>query len=1193
MSLKAIFKKPVDRPIEGVIKADDSESLRLEVEEYVLTNEVQKRLEQFLDAYNDYKGANGVWLSGFFGSGKSHLLKMLALVLEDHEIDGFSTLEAFLEKCDDNEMLRGALKTAARVPSQSILFNIDQKADVISKTQVDALLSVFMKVFDESCGYYGKQGYIAQFERDLDRRDQFGRFRQAFEQAAGISWEEGREQALLESDNIATAYAEATGKDADSARGILDKYRQDYKVSIEDFADLVREHIERQGDDFRLNFFVDEAGQYIAYDTKLMTNLQTIAESLATKCRGRSWIVVTAQEEMDSVLGQIKLPEGDDFTKIQDRFKNRLKLTSTNVSEVIQRRLLKKKEDAVPAVSKLYEQHSGNLKTLLGFTDGSATYRNFRDGEHFVDCYPFIPYQFDLFQSVIQNLSAHNAFEGKHSSVGERSMLAVFQQVAREIEHHEIGQLATFDLMFEGIRTALKASFQASITRAERNLDDEFAVRLLKALFLVKYVREFKSTVHNLSVLMLESFDQNVGQLKKQVEGALSKLEQQTYIQRTGEQYEYLTREEKDVEQAIKNTDVDTADAMAELERLAFDRALRLQKIGHPDYKHEYKYSRKVDERLYGREQELAIHLITPLHEHAGNPENLYSWSALNESELLVVLPDDDRLLHDLLMVKKTEKYTRQNINATQNEDVRRILTEKSMQNQQRMKNLEARVGQLLGKAKLLVAGKEVELATEDAQTRIVQGFHQLLDRNYPNLRMLRGFNYTEADIGPTLRDSKNSLLTGEAEGTLPEPEQEMLAFINSNKRAGVKTTVSTLLEKFQSKPYGWYYAAVLVVLARLCARGKADLRADGNLLEGDELEKAISNTQRHGNVVVDPQAAFSASQVRALKDFFGEFLNKPAGSREAKALAYEISDEIQELRQRLEKLLAQADQYPFLEALRPVVDKLAGMKNKPYDWFLQELPNYEDELLELKEEVIDPIQSFMAGGQKEIYLEARNFLREQKDNFAYLDAAPGQDWQANDNPDYAESAADRPAALAETLSAPDCFRGNKMQQVRQSIERLGERLRLRLQHERQAARERIQRLQTRAESTDEFARLDQDDQKRIRSEFEEASNGLESLSSIPVIRDRLNRFQDDQYPRLLAEITSLASPPESAEGDAAAPGGTTEPPTPQVEYVPMQTLMVDADRPWLASTEDVEEYLAELRRKMLEAIRQGKRLQL
>ncbi len=114
----------------------------------MLTNEVEKRLESFLDAYNNYEGANGVWVSGFFGSGKSHLLKMLALLLENRQIDGASALDLFLPKCGDNEILRGDLKRAVAIPSKSILFNIDQKADVISKTQIDALLAVFVKVFE-------------------------------------------------------------------------------------------------------------------------------------------------------------------------------------------------------------------------------------------------------------------------------------------------------------------------------------------------------------------------------------------------------------------------------------------------------------------------------------------------------------------------------------------------------------------------------------------------------------------------------------------------------------------------------------------------------------------------------------------------------------------------------------------------------------------------------------------------------------------------------------------------------------------------------------------------------------------------------------------------------------------------------------------------------------------------------------
>jgi len=150
MILKEIFQKPIDRAIEGVIKADDDSSLHLEIDEYVLTNEISKRLESFLDAYNNYEDANGVWISGFFGSGKSHLLKIVSLILENRSINGTPALDLFLPKCGNNEILRGDLKRAVAIPSQSILFNIDQKADVISKTQIDALVSVFVKVFASS-----------------------------------------------------------------------------------------------------------------------------------------------------------------------------------------------------------------------------------------------------------------------------------------------------------------------------------------------------------------------------------------------------------------------------------------------------------------------------------------------------------------------------------------------------------------------------------------------------------------------------------------------------------------------------------------------------------------------------------------------------------------------------------------------------------------------------------------------------------------------------------------------------------------------------------------------------------------------------------------------------------------------------------------------------------------------------------
>ena len=1182
MTLKTIFNKPVDRPIEGVIKADDEASLRLEIEEYVLTNEVEKRLESFLDAYNNYEGANGVWVSGFFGSGKSHMLKMLALLLENRQIDGASALDLFLPKCGDNEILRGDLKRAVAIPSKSILFNIDQKADVISKTQIDALLAVFVKVFDEMCGYYGKQGHIAQFERDLDSRGLYEQFKSAYESSAGRTWQKGREQALLEAKNIAKAYAQVTGGDEASAMGILDKYRSQYRVSIEDFAEQVHAYSERQSPDFRLNFFVDEVGQYIAENVKLMTNLQTIAESMATKCRGRAWVIVTAQEDMGTVVGEMGKQQGNDFSKIQARFANRMKLTSADVAEVIQKRLLMKTEEGVRLLSDIYHAQSNNFKTLFDFADGSQTYRNYQDREHFIHSYPFIPYQFALFQSAIQNLSQHSAFEGKHSSVGERSMLGVFQQVAIQIGDHEIGQLATFDLMFEGIRTALKSNIQRAIIQAENHLDGPFAIRLLKTLFLVKYVKEFKPTLRNLCVLMLDGFNQDLPALRKRVEEALSLLEQQTYVQRNGELYEYLTDEEKDVEQEIKNTEVESSDVAAELEKIVFDHVIKQRKIRYDENGQDYPFSRKLDDRLHGREYELAIHVISPFHENAES-ESILRMQSMGRDELLILMPADERLVRDILMYKRTEKYIRQNISITQQEAVKRILTDKGFQNRERYAELQQRVQSLMGKAKLFVAGGDIEIGSEDAQTRVLRGFHELISRAYPNLRMLRGITYTENDIAKCLKHSQQGLFGNDAT-SLAESEQELLAFIQSNNRGGVRTTLKNLLEKFERKPYGWYYDAVLCTLANLCARGKVEVRADGNLLEEDELERALRNTHGHGNVVLEPQVEFTASQVRALKEFFEDFFDAPPRASEAKALGKETGTALQDLMHQLTPLAAQASQYPFLNALTPVLEKLGELTGKPYTWYLTELTRQEDALLDMKESVIDPVRKFMSGPQKGIFDNARKFVQSQEPNFAYIEG-------------------DETAQVLASLTDPECFKGNRMQQVKTQVETLQEKVTAQIEAEIANAKETVAALKGRLCGMAEFDALNGDQQEQITRPFNEFNAAIERQKLIAVIRDTLRRFEESDYQRLLSQMTSWAQPAPAPE-PAPQPGNTartdegTKPtppakPEPRIEYVPSRSVKVSFDKAWLADETDVERYLESMREALLDEIRKGKRIQI
>jgi energy-coupling factor transporter ATP-binding protein EcfA2 len=658
MLLNELFAKDVQRPIEGVIKADDTAHLGIEVEEYVITNEAAKGLEFLLEAYTNYANANGVWISGFFGCGKSHLLKMLAHLLGDvegQEFDRAKVSETFHAKAS-GAFLPASLRKADRIAAKSLLFNIDQKATVIAKDQTDALLKVFVKVFDESRGYYGNQGHVARFERDLDNRGQYDAFRNAYERISGRDWTQGREEGVLEEPNVAKAYAEVSGQTGGAPTNILTKYRNEYSVSIENFADEVRAWLDKQPDGYRLNFFVDEVGQFIGTNTHLMLNLQTIAESLNTKCSGRAWVFVTSQEDMDKVVGDRTKQQGNDFSKIQARFKTRLKLTSADVEEVIRKRLLAKNEGGASELKSVYIKESPNFKTLFDFIDGAKSYRNYADEDHFVGTYPFVSYQFPLFQAAIEGISDHNVFEGRNSSVGERSMLGVVQQVAKDIGNVEVGTLATFDQMFAGIRASLKSAAQRSIDVAERNLDNQLAIRLLKALFLVKYVESFQATPRNLTVLVYDRFGLDLPALAIEVKEALTLLETQTYVQRNGNVYEYLTNEEQVIEEEIKNVDIDSSEVSAQLFKLLSADVVKTSKIRYAKNGQDFPFGFKLDDQVHGPQRELSVHFITP--EYPYGPEEVRMHSA-GKDELRVILASDERVLSDLRLLLKTDKYTK------------------------------------------------------------------------------------------------------------------------------------------------------------------------------------------------------------------------------------------------------------------------------------------------------------------------------------------------------------------------------------------------------------------------------------------------------------------------------------------------------------------------------------------------------
>ena len=278
-------------------------------------------------------------------------------------------------------------------------------------------------------------------------------------------------------------------------------------------------------------------------------------------------------------------------------------------------------------------------------------------------------------------------------------MLGVFQQVVKDLQNKTVGNIATFDLMFDGIRSSIIGQIQKVIINAENHLQDEFAIKILKVLFMLKYVKDFRGTVANISILMMDSFDTDISALRKQVQEALFKLETQTYIQRNGEIYEYLTNEEKDIETQIKNTPVDDMSLLDKLDEILFTSGhiVKSLKIRYDDNKQDFQFTRRIDKKQYGREYEIAIQVISPYNEFYDFEDDTQIVAhSLGKYELTILLPADKRFREDLKIAMQTEKCYAQNYNSSLKESAKKILSEKKDLNKDRLVSVKNRLAGLV-----------------------------------------------------------------------------------------------------------------------------------------------------------------------------------------------------------------------------------------------------------------------------------------------------------------------------------------------------------------------------------------------------------------------------------------------------------------------------------------------------------------
>lgn len=976
MLIKNLFERDIFRPINGVVKADqiDESSVWQELDEFVITRELDGHFRRFIEWYLegaqlggkvDPAGKMGVWISGFFGSGKSHLLKVLSYLLKNgvqtHDGQSKRTVEFFETKIAD-QMLFGDVKRAVADETDVILFNIDSKAGHGSGTGHDLILRVFLKVLNELQGFSGDHPHIADMERYLSGKGLFSKFEAAYQRISGETWQSEKDAYAFNQDKVVAALMEATGESEDSCTRWIDGAEDRFTVSVENFCKWVKEYLDSKGPKHRIAFLVDEVGQFIGTDSKLMLSLQTITEELGTICKRRAWVVVTSQEDMDAVLGDMSQTKKQDFSKIQGRFFPPLSLSSANVDEVIQARLLAKPKEVADDLKAVFATKGDILKNQISFTDCGMTFRQFKDPEDFAKNYPFAPYQFQLIQKIFESIRRAGA-TGAHLAKGERSMLDAFQSAAKTVSSGEVGILVPLYDFYPAIESFLDTMVKKTIDQSALNPGlQPFDVKLIQVLFLIRYVEEIKGNINNLVTLCLDRIDADRMALRQRIEEGLARLEKETLINRNGDVYLFLTNEERDISKEIKGVKLDSGDESKLLAEILFDDVL----VGASKHRYsvngvDFQYNKRCDQYPIGAQREggLLISIVSPAGDGYADHDNGVLNSTSEQGCVVVRLGDDPRLGRELRRYKQTEQYLKSKNDGSAPETTKRILREVADDNRTRRERLALLIGELFTDATVYVAGQVLTKKGKNAAAVRDEAMEYLIENSFKKMGYLKHL-LTEPlkEVQATLRSNdvtKETLLL-QAQENNPDALVEVRDYVSLCARSSVQIVLHDMLNRFGLRPYGWPENEILLLLARLIVLGEVKLTMDGGILETDKIYDAITSSAKRRKILVvkrettDPKAINDARTL-------GKDLFMAMGPDGEEALFQFLKDKLSGWQSELNsfKPLADTGAYPGADAIATgitlISPLLADVDSKK---FIERFNLLKDDLLDFADQFHD-----------------------------------------------------------------------------------------------------------------------------------------------------------------------------------------------------------------------------------------------
>ena len=962
MMIRDMFADDINRKINGVIKVDQAadDVIEQELNEYVITRELKKHFITFFnyygDAFDQPTADMGVWISGFFGSGKSHFLKMLSYLLENKEVKGIRSVERFRKKFEDDPATFMLIDRATKGQTETILFNIDIEG--FSNKDKTAVLRVFAKMFYNHLGFYGENLKVAMMERYIDQQGKMAEFCRVFEEKKGKPWAEMRRAFAFNGKFIVPTLMEVLDMSEEDARSWFND-KTATEISIAQLVEDMKAYVSTKPDNFRLLFMIDEVGQYVGTDTDMLLNLQSLTEKIGSECEGKIWVICTGQEAIDEI---IKV-RADEFSRIQARFKTRLSLSSSSVDEVIQKRILKKKTEAQDVLEDVYEQNDSVLRNLFSFNGSILDIKGYSGPVEFTENFPFVPYQFIVMQKVFAEIRKHGN-SGKHLSGGERSMLSGFQEATQKIQEKDEHALVPFFRFYDTVHTFLDGSIRRVIERCQKAADngdgiEQQDVDVLKLLYLIRYIDDIPANLDNIVILMADDIRIDKIIMREVVRGCLDRLMSQNYIGRTGDTYKFLTDEEQDIQREIRDTNVDTASIVERIAQMIYGDIFTTKKFRYDKY--DFAFDQMVDGITVGMATGgMRLRFLTVATDTVEKSEfRLMTESKGNEA--IVVLADTP-YYESLESAMKIRKYVKQRNVSQLPKSVQKIISDQQDEagkyEQSAMTNLQAAIEA----AQFYVDGEHLELKAGNAKSKIDQSLAYLVAHVYSKLDLITENAGSDADIIAILNGTVTSLPGMEPNRDAASAMEEYLEMQDIKK---LPTSMADVQSRYSAIPYGWREIDIAAVTAQLIFSQKVTIKYAGNTIQPDDpkLPDMLRKKSEIGKTSISKRKNISAAMMRDAKAMLREYFDSMSVPDDEDSLVRFVTEKFTEQRNHYVSMNERyeghkyPDQVLVQEAIHLMDDVLSQKKDNTA--LLDRLLKKEDDLFDNKEAMSKGIENF------------------------------------------------------------------------------------------------------------------------------------------------------------------------------------------------------------------------------------------